>query len=294
MAKIFIPGYKFLERNRSLGIESECYGIQNSESLPQLYDFGWKREDDRSIIPTARSDFFLKNFHLPKPPDEKFREAEGYEFSSPVFTSANAEQISPALRIIEGTKAVTYLPCALHSHGGIIDNHEEEMWLPLIKQILINYIQIEDLILPFYLPEPIIIPFLKTYAPLNKQEIQNEILICKNVEELRDLIQPSRNGDELPSINLGQKGQSFKGVSGRRVSPVNLYSLGTTGTIEFRARVGTLSESATYRWMLFTDYMIAEAELAVEHSLEASIPGKGEIAHLESAIKCIINVGRNR
>lgn len=228
------------------GVEQEFFNFNDAQPLShamQYFDPSWILTTDATI-------------------DTGETFSEGLELISPILDRSNMHRLLFFAHLLEAEKAKSsrHHKCALHVHAGIKNTfHDKGFQLRLIKQMVINYAEIDQ-----------DISFLNSYmtAPY-----------CAHDAAKKPFMESVLQGgfDDLP-VNGTQISPTFQ-PHGRRFSRINFLSLHNYGTAEFRHHPGTVNPRDIAHWVHFVnDFMRASVNMV--SGQEAHIPSGGEAEKL--------------
>ncbi|MFT6105865.1 MAG: hypothetical protein ACJATL_000074 [Rickettsiales bacterium] len=227
---------------------NSTYGIEIESCLPEISPtaldstpFGWKNVADPTIAP--------KRFHHKK-----------VEHISPILDRSNLFGLGFMFAFLKCSKSYVNDSCGFHVHAGMLVENlkvEEGVGFDLIKQILVNYVALEEEGLGF---------------PQRKYAIRSltSRLSGKNIKEILE-------AKDL--ISLRTKTQFDKG------SVVNLESMLTHGTIEFRAHSGTVNPKDILSWLTFVNELVGISLKMTKGRDGVRQPNEAEKSQLKQALE---------
>lgn len=228
------PDYKSLNFETTFGVEEEFFGLKrlNLALLGQTLmrtSPDWLLTEDASIKPTDNT--------------------LGKELVSPILTDDNAQRLHSITSLIQGLGGRADLPCALHIHAGIKNAFHEDVQIPVLKQVMINYMAIEGML----------------------PELQSDLVLpYEGAQDLRRDLVPW--AEQVLTYDdryfILEKFNFF----GRRKNKINTDPLGILGTIEFREHPGSVSPKEVFLWLKFVNGLFKLSCDMLEKHNQATFP----------------------
>ncbi len=187
---------------------------------------------------------------------------EGQELISPILDRSNIHRLLFFAHLLEAEKAQSsrFHKCALHVHAGIKNTfHDQAFQLRLIKQMVINYTEIDQ-----------DLSFLNS-------SMTSAYCATDSVKKpfMESVLKGSAEDLPLSGALISTTFQPF----GRRFSRINFLSLHNYGTAEFRHHPGTVNPRDIAHWVHFVnDFMRVSVDMA--SGQDAHIPTAGEAEKL--------------
>ncbi len=237
----------------TFGVENESFGVLNlfagkPERKMLATEEGWEKTLDQTIEP-----------HLPTSGKEVISRIVGNHQGDRDFRRVTEMLYLQGMEVNESCAFHTHVGIKELSDGGIIS---EELGLEIIKQAILNYIELED-DMGFIDPNSrLTFSYKSTFKDFDKttDEIKPLILESKSVEALKNLIQPGGKKDK-------------DGYTGRRRARINLFAVDKHGTIEFRHHPGTVEPNEQRAWLKFIDkFMLKSYDMVIEAGRKAHAP----------------------